>query len=412
MSQTGEKSAKIMGENLRERGMEWKERELLFAGMINSLVQQTAKGDDINIFNHCRANKTPLPLSLLFFPPSPFPVCKCEFAGTIAHAATCLTMTQRVRIGGGNHLVGRFAWFVIASLWGGSFVYLLFLVAVLLAGNIRIIAVVLAVSALPYVLPLHRWPAFIRLLQRTADGLASVDAVIEPGALSDDDHGGPPRLFVFGPHGVYSVGLVCVGFSSREVFARRSDVAVVASSFFMLLPPWYCFQRLIGGGRCVGATEQEIQQAMRAKRDIAIVPGGYQEAVATKYGANKTYISKRHGFIRIALQNGPYRVVPCWSFGETRTYWNPQWIMPLRLAIARWSFPMFLPVGSFACPVLPFADAKLLVAMGSPLLLPRIESPSNSDVAMWHSKYCDALRALFDRHKDAAGEPDAVLEIL
>ena len=46
------------------------------------------------------------------------------------------------------------------------------------------------------------------------------------------------------------------------------------------------------------------------------------------------------------------------------------------------------------------------------LQLPRIEDPSDADVAQWHSKYMDHLEALFERHKGRFGYADRKLEML
>ena len=46
------------------------------------------------------------------------------------------------------------------------------------------------------------------------------------------------------------------------------------------------------------------------------------------------------------------------------------------------------------------------------LQLPRIENPSDADVAQWHSKYMDHLEALFERHKGRFGYAHRKLEML
>ena len=43
--------------------------------------------------------------------------------------------------------------------------------------------------------------------------------------------------------------------------------------------------------------------------------------------------------------------------------------------------------------------------------LPKIDEPTKEDVDKWHKVYCDALQALFDKHKAEAGRADRVLEM-
>ncbi len=45
------------------------------------------------------------------------------------------------------------------------------------------------------------------------------------------------------------------------------------------------------------------------------------------------------------------------------------------------------------------------IAVGAPLVLPKLDKPSKEDVAHWHNKYVSALTKLFEDHKEVAYGP-------
>lgn len=93
-----------------------------------------------------------------------------------------------------------------------------------------------------------------------------------------------------------------------------------------------------------------MKSRMRRGENIALIPGGFQEATMFEYNRHTVYIKRRkvralafastpqpagrmrvplcadpaplaQGFIKYALQHG-YRVYPCYTFGEERTYYS------------------------------------------------------------------------------------------
>jgi hypothetical protein len=86
-------------------------------------------------------------------------------------------------------------------------------------------------------------------------------------------------------------------------------------------------------------------------------------------------------------------------FGEERTYLTFHWLVRLRLRLNALKLPAVAFFGLPLIPFLPLRHAPLTTVVGPPLQLPRIESPTAEDVALWHAKYVDALVALFEKHK-------------
>ncbi len=54
----------------------------------------------------------------------------------------------------------------------------------------------------------------------------------------------------------------------------------------------------------------------------------------------------------------------------------------------------------------------LTVVFGAPIDIPRLENPTAADIAMYHSKFIEAEKAIFERFKGRLGyDKDEVLEI-
>lgn len=77
---------------------------------------------------------------------------------------------------------------------------------------------------------------------------------------------------------------------------------------------------------------------MKKGSDIAILPGGFEEATLYRYNRHRIYIKKRTGFIKYALQYG-YYIIPTYTFGEELNYYNFTKFYSLRLFLNRYQIP-------------------------------------------------------------------------
>eukprot|EP00545_Synedropsis_sp_CCMP1620_P012764 CAMPEP_0119028142 /NCGR_PEP_ID=MMETSP1176-20130426/38397_1 /TAXON_ID=265551 /ORGANISM="Synedropsis recta cf, Strain CCMP1620" /LENGTH=156 /DNA_ID=CAMNT_0006984217 /DNA_START=437 /DNA_END=907 /DNA_ORIENTATION=+ len=137
--------------------------------------------------------------------------------------------------------------------------------------------------------------------------------------------------------------------------------------------------------------------------DLALPPGGFEEATLTSMTQDRVFIKKRTGFIKLCLQYG-VAVRPVYVFGERNLFWNIQGFWKFRLAVNRYGLPMIFPWGHPLMPLMPKTAAKLLIVVGAPLVLPTIAKPTKEEVALWHGKYVAALTKLFNEHKEEAYE--------
>ena len=150
---------------------------------------------------------------------------------------------------------------------------------------------------------------------------------------------------------------------------------------------------------------------LKAGMNLALPPGGFEEATLTSLKHDRVFIRKRTGFIKLCLMHG-VAVRPVYAFGERSTFWNLQGMWGARLALNRLGFPAILIWGHPFIPILPKSNVRLHIVVGNPVILPKIEKPSKEDIKVWHDKYMAALVRLFEEHKvEAYGEEGKGLKL-
>lgn len=254
-------------------------------------------------------------------------------------------------------------------------------------------------------------PWFCTLITERLNG-ASYYATCE--LRGDLDKITPGRtLYAQHPHGVLTAGFTWTMFWNFAFHERTGRIGFLLDEGLRLKSPTF---RLMcdwfeGPNRWAGAASKSVIKAAMARGEsLALIPGGFQEATICAHGVDRVYIRQRLGFIKYCLQEG-YAVVPCYTFGESDTYWTFTACLSQRLWLAKHNIPACAMVGHWLCALLPRSGVHLITYLGEPLQLPRIAEPTQADVAAWHGKYVDALKATFEANKKAAGKPDAVLEI-
>ena len=217
--------------------------------------------------------------------------------------------------------------------------------------------------------------------------------------------GSPPVMLAFHPHGIFSMSFWLGGVASPQLHAANPRVTFLISSFLHRLAPFCFILRWCGYAPADAAT---VAGLMRRGRDVALLPGGFEEATIYARGRHRVWLKRRRGFVKFALRHG-YALLPVYTFGEERNYANVPGLLRLRLWLNRWQIPGVLPWG--APGLLPHSTHGMHTVFGAPLRLPRIAQPTLEDVRLWHGRYTQTLVALFDRNKARFGQPDAQLEI-
>jgi Diacylglycerol acyltransferase len=210
-----------------------------------------------------------------------------------------------------------------------------------------------------------------------------------------------PTFYAVHPHGAFCLGwscLFCSPYMAHVTFCFAP--ALYYSPFFRL------FARICG--RPGSASKPGLVASMKQRQDLAMPPGGFEEATLTDLTQDRVFIQKRTGFVKLCLQHGPYQIRPTYTFGEKQCYWNLQGWWKQRLQLNRYGLPAILVWGQPLLPFLPkTANVDMTVVVGRPLVLPRIEHPTTDDVQLWHGRYMVALQQLFEEHKEDAYGPEA-----
>merc|ERR1712062_839799 len=110
---------------------------------------------------------------------------------------------------------------------------------------------------------------------------------------------------------------------------------------------------------------------MREGRNVALLPGGFEDATLMKTGTDRVFLKNRMGFIKYALEYG-YRVHPVYTFGEGETFWTPlQSFLKQRLQLNKLGVPGVLPCmtcfGDWRFPLIPRAHVRLHTIIGKAL---------------------------------------------
>lgn len=252
------------------------------------------------------------------------------------------------------------------------------------------------------------WDAIARYfhLRVVATTPLAANATTPPG------DGAPGRKIIYGfhPHGVcpYTCLWATMGSAWKSLHLPKPVVHV--SSYLMAVPVVRDVLLALGVADCT-------LDAMRAScfdptvHALLLVPGGQQECFqATCAAQSLTLFTKNKGLFRFALQHGA-TLVPMFSFGETDIMGGLP--LPSFQVWAQWKLGITYPQLPHGRLMLPIPKrVPLYIAVGAGITVHPVVDPKPSEVDALHATYYDALAALFDRHKAAAGYANAELRFL
>jgi len=206
-------------------------------------------------------------------------------------------------------------------------------------------------------------------------------------------------FYAIHPHGAFSFGwatLFCHPDLEQVRFCFAP--ALYASPFFRL------FSRSTGTPG--SASKSEMIRYMKLGNDIALPPGGFEEATLTSPNHDRVFIKKRIGFVKLCLQHG-LAIRPVYCFGEKALYWNLQGGFDFRINVLNKNgLPAIVTWGHPLIPLLPRSNVDMKIVVGAPMVMPKIEDPTNEVVKQWHDKYMAALTKLFEDHKESYYGPE------
>ncbi|OQS02314.1 diacylglycerol O-acyltransferase [Thraustotheca clavata] len=221
----------------------------------------------------------------------------------------------------------------------------------------------------------------------------------------------PPKarsntLMAFHPHGILGCGWLVNG-GANEAF-QKSNFSWLVTDLLFLVPFMSNLLAWFGGG---GAGRTNFENLAKNGENIALLPGGFEEATIYTYKHHRVYIKNRKGFIKLALKYG-YKVHPVYSFGEEETFRSFPYFLKQRVWLNRFKIPGVIFHGLWYCAFMPFSNIHITTVVGKPIQLPKIDHPTVDDVKKYHDQYVDALQTVFEKYKGQyATDPTAILEI-
>jgi hypothetical protein len=207
----------------------------------------------------------------------------------------------------------------------------------------------------------------------------------------------PQTFYAIHPHGAF-----CIGWAMLFSHNVMQHVRFCFAPALYLSPFFRLFSRCTG--RPGSASKLSMHSYLKNGEHVALPPGGFEEATLSSLTQDRVFIKKRTGFIRLCLQHG-VAVRPVYVFGEKGLYWNVQGNFEQRLAVNRYGVPAVFTWGHPLFPFVPKNTVDLMICVGAPLVLPKIENPTKEDVQKWHANYVVALTGIFEEYKETAYGP-------
>mmetsp|Transcript_15338 Transcript_15338/g.27923 ORF Transcript_15338/g.27923 Transcript_15338/m.27923 type:complete len:331 (+) Transcript_15338:57-1049(+) len=162
----------------------------------------------------------------------------------------------------------------------------------------------------------------------------------------------------------------------------------------------------------IGASKEDILWALEQPYPhnvVTMCPGGIAEMF---YGITREQIilKKRKGFVKLALQKGAC-LVPAYGFGTNQQFrrlfeaggFMAKLSSALKISAVPWLDRFYIPFGPIP------TTHKIVMALGTPIPVQKVENPSPQQVDELHAKFCNGMRELFDKHKADMGWQDKQL---
>lgn len=125
-------------------------------------------------------------------------------------------------------------------------------------------------------------------------------------------HPPPSAIFVWSPHGLFSVSSALFNCTSILKHDMYSPNHVVTMSILHYIPIIHDLLKYV---RCIPSDYQNIKHVLERGSSVSIMLGGVREMMKTEEKSIQLYIKKRQGIFRMSLEtNRP--IIPILTYGE------------------------------------------------------------------------------------------------
>jgi 1-acyl-sn-glycerol-3-phosphate acyltransferase len=154
------------------------------------------------------------------------------------------------------------------------------------------------------------------------------------------------------------------------------------------------------------ADAKSIQRILKKGGNAAVVVGGIAEMFMDTSDAERIYLKRRAGFVKLAIREGAH-IVPVFFFGNTKTMAKLN--SPILRAISRRvKMSIVIFYGRWGTPI-PFRHPIKMV-LGSPIRVTQAAEPSAEEVERTLARVVDAMAKLYEKHRPAWETRPLVIE--
>lgn len=208
----------------------------------------------------------------------------------------------------------------------------------------------------------------------------------------------PDAQFILGvfPHGVASDFRVAMELDLPKALPNVGvKVFTLAASVIFRLPG---VREMVLWTGCIDARRSVAERALSKGNSLLILPGGEMEQLLTRQGEEAVYLSKRKGFVKLAMRK-KVPLVPVYVFGNADLFKTSRSFFRLRFWLVK-NLGICIPLatGLFGTST-PF-PVKVTAVMGKPLYFDMEgDEPTPEELDYAHKCFCDELEQLFDANK-------------
>jgi len=224
---------------------------------------------------------------------------------------------------------------------------------------------------------------------------------IDDSGQGISDLGDPSRdkrfLAVWFPHGIIPLGcfLAASEFDTRlPGYFGRMAVAPALLRVPLL-------RQLFGSFGAIPNDRRSMLGALGRGEHLSLFPGGIAELFLSSRQREAVYLTKRKGFVKMALQTGT-SILPIYVFGHTQMF-DQVSDLEFMARVSRFLRTSITVFWGRWCLPLPHR-VPVTMARGKPIhVLERIKDPSKEQIEELHAKVVAEVKKLYERHKAAAG---------
>lgn len=199
------------------------------------------------------------------------------------------------------------------------------------------------------------------------------------------------------PHNVFTLGL-----SVNSYSGRFGDNLICASRVLLQAPLLGLVYKLAG---LTSVDAGNLTYLMKQKKNISIIPGGFEEATLTTQKENRVFILQRKGFIKYAIRYG-YKIYPVFVFNENKMFNTVERFETFRLLLNKIKLVGVIFWSRFG--ILPDYHTKINTVVGKAISPIQDDHPSEEIINEYHVKYVESLKQLFETHKAKYGVTGAL----